>query len=92
MELLTIWDLKRLAVKIVAIIQADVQTAFLNTAKNVPNTRRVKMMEIIKEDLHKQVVKAIKRCHWRKDYSGKCEVLFKLFKENQKEENKNGTA
>lgn len=68
------------------------------------------MMEIIKEDLHKQVVKAIKRCHWRKDFggvpicsgmcspceraidSGKCEVLFKLFKENQKEENKNGTA
>ena len=28
------------------------------------------MMEIIKEDLHKQVVKAIKHCHWRKDFGG----------------------
>lgn len=68
------------------------------------------MMEIIKEDLHKQVVKAIKHCHWRKDLCGisicsfacvpceravergKCDTLDKLFRENQKEGTKDGTA
>ena len=62
------------------------------------------MMEITKEDLRKQIVKAIKHCHWRKDLggvsicsfaclpcertidNGKCEVLIKMFKGNQKEE------
>ena len=35
MELLTIWDSKRLIVRIATIIQADVMIVFLNTVKNV---------------------------------------------------------
>lgn len=67
-------------------------------------------MKMTEEELLKQATKAIKHCHWRKDFggvsicsgmclpceraieNGKCEILFKLFKENQKEGNKNGTA
>ena len=68
------------------------------------------MMEITKEDLRKQLVKAIKHCRWRKDLGGvpiccgmclpcersiergKCDTLNKLFRENQKEGTKDGTA
>ncbi len=68
------------------------------------------MMEITKEDLRKQIVKAIKHCRWRKDLGGvpiccgmclpcertiergQCDTLNKLFRENQEEGNKDGTA
>lgn len=46
MELLTIWDLKRLIVSIATIIRADVMIVFLNTVKNVRNVKLLKQEEI----------------------------------------------